>query len=375
MALGWFAAWWLLAAFSEITRFVPDPLQAHVLLLVAVASLAVTGLFALHQRWPALAVLSLALVQLGFAAVMFAWHLGYHPMADLGWLAWPALFIVHLLMLRRVAGLAPEVLVRISHVLGCWLLLGVVALELRFLFAALADHYNAWRWLGWVLVPCAFLMLMSARRALPWPIAAYPREYRSYAALPIAVLLLGWFWLVNLLSDGSADPLPYVPLINPLELGMLIVLFAVQRWARDGLAVLAITPERLRQATQVVIGTSSFALLTLMVCRTAVYWGKVPFQADALVGSQLVQAGLSIVWTLIALGLTITGHLRVRRDLWMVGAALIGVVVVKLFFVDLGNSGSLERIISFIGVGVLLLVVGYFAPLPPRQEARVQVPA
>jgi uncharacterized membrane protein len=101
----------------------------------------------------------------------------------------------------------------------------------------------------------------------------------------------------------------------------------------------------------------------------------VPFQADALVGSQLVQAGLSIVWTLIALGLTITGHLRVRRDLWMVGAALIGVVVVKLFFVDLGNSGSLERIISFIGVGVLLLVVGYFAPLPPRRETKAQVPA
>ena len=50
----------------------------------------------------------------------------------------------------------------------------------------------------------------------------------------------------------------------------------------------------------------------------------------------------------------------------MVGAALVGVVVVKLFFVELGNSGSLERIISFIGVGVLLLVVGY-SPLPPRR--------
>ena len=113
----------------------------------------------------------------------------------------------------------------------------------------------------------------------------------------------------------------------------------------------------------------------MMVCRTAFHWGQVPFQADALVGSQLVQAGLSIVWTLIALSLTITGHLRARRDLWMTGAALIGVVVVKLFFVDLGNSGSLERIISFIGVGVLLLVVGYFAPLPPRQGPDAQVSA
>jgi uncharacterized membrane protein len=45
-------------------------------------------------------------------------------------------------------------------------------------------------------------------------------------------------------------------------------------------------------------------------------------------------------------------------------------VVAKLFFVELSNRGGLERIISFIGVGVLLLVVGYFAPLPPRHPAR-----
>ena len=65
----------------------------------------------------------------------------------------------------------------------------------------------------------------------------------------------------------------------------------------------------------------------------------------------------------------IVGHLRARRELWLVGAALIGVVVAKLFFVELGNQGGLERIVSFIAVGVLLLIVGYFAPLPPRQAA------
>jgi uncharacterized membrane protein len=52
-----------------------------------------------------------------------------------------------------------------------------------------------------------------------------------------------------------------------------------------------------------------------------------------------------------------------------VGAVLIGLVVTKLFFVELGNQGGLERIVSFIGVGVLLLVIGYFAPLPPRKPA------
>lgn len=106
--------------------------------------------------------------------------------------------------------------------------------------------------------------------------------------------------------------------------------------------------------------------------RTAHHWGGVPFRLDALLDSMLVQAGLSLVWTLVALALMIGGHLRVRRELWLVGAALIAVVVAKLFFVELGNRGGLERIVSFIGVGVLLLVVGYFAPLPPQRDSSSQ---
>jgi uncharacterized membrane protein len=38
--------------------------------------------------------------------------------------------------------------------------------------------------------------------------------------------------------------------------------------------------------------------------------------------------------------------------------------------VDLSRIGSIERIVSFVGVGLLMLVVGYFSPLPPVKEAR-----
>ena len=76
---------------------------------------------------------------------------------------------------------------------------------------------------------------------------------------------------------------------------------------------------------------------------------------------------LRVVSSLAALFLMIGGHLRHRREVWLIGAALIGVVVAKLFFVELSNRGGLARIVSFIGVGVLLLVVGYFAPLPPKR--------
>jgi uncharacterized membrane protein len=50
----------------------------------------------------------------------------------------------------------------------------------------------------------------------------------------------------------------------------------------------------------------------------------------------------------------------------LVGAGLLGLVVAKLLLIDLSNAGGAERIIAFIVVGVLMLVVGYVAPLPPK---------
>ena len=52
----------------------------------------------------------------------------------------------------------------------------------------------------------------------------------------------------------------------------------------------------------------------------------------------------------------------------LTGAALLVVVVIKLFLVDLSGIGTIERIVSFIGVGLLMLVIGYFSPLPPAAE-------
>lgn len=345
-------------------------LQASALLVLAASSALLWMLLALRTRWRELAVLCSLLAPVAGLVLIHAWHPFYHPAANFGWLGWAAVIAVHLLILRSLGDLLPSRAASVAHVLGCWLLIGVLALELRYLLLSLADHYNAWRWLGWALLPTAFLWVMAQARRLPWPVAGFEREYRLWAAAPLAALMLAWFWLANANSAGDSDPLPYLPLFNPLELGLLLCLGALFVWARDALPRLGLQPARAQQVVQGVAGVSLFALLTVMVMRTAHHWGGVPWQTSALFDSMLVQAGLSIVWTLIALALMLFGHLRVRRELWLLGAALIALVVAKLFFVELGNRGGLERIVSFIGVGVLLLVVGYFAPLPPRKAEK-----
>ena len=54
----------------------------------------------------------------------------------------------------------------------------------------------------------------------------------------------------------------------------------------------------------------------------------------------------------------------------MIGAGLLGLVIVKLFLVDLSNLETVARIVSFVSVGVLMLIIGYLAPLPPGGESR-----
>tara|TARA_R110002073_G_scaffold8376_3_gene46350 strand:- start:4165 stop:4554 length:390 start_codon:yes stop_codon:yes gene_type:complete len=85
----------------------------------------------------------------------------------------------------------------------------------------------------------------------------------------------------------------------------------------------------------------------------------------------VLQATLSIAWTVLGSALMAIAALKFgTRSLWVAGAAMLALVVVKLFTVDLADIGTVARIVSFMGVGAVLLVIGYFAPLPPAQERR-----
>jgi uncharacterized membrane protein len=61
----------------------------------------------------------------------------------------------------------------------------------------------------------------------------------------------------------------------------------------------------------------------------------------------------------------LTATRRASRGMWATGAVLLAVTIVKLFVVDLSRVGTIERIVSFVAVGLLTLVIGYFSPLPP----------
>lgn len=117
---------------------------------------------------------------------------------------------------------------------------------------------------------------------------------------------------------------------------------------------------------QVAAGTTGFIWLNALLLRTLHHWIGVPYQFDTMSHSMLVQASVSVFWTLCALAMMIWATRRASRLVWFIGGALLAATVVKLFLFDLSHVTGIERIVSFIGIGLMLLLIGYFSPLPPK---------
>jgi uncharacterized membrane protein len=112
-----------------------------------------------------------------------------------------------------------------------------------------------------------------------------------------------------------------------------------------------------------------FVWISTLAARAAHHWGGVPFTGHALFHSPLVQGLLTLLWTAVAIALMIRATRQGSRHGWFAGFALLAVVGVKLLAVDLANSGTVMWTGSLIGVALLVLAAGYFAPVPPKAAA------
>jgi len=221
---------------------------------------------------------------------------------------------------------------------------------------------------AWASLVFLFLGLRQVRTE-GWPLRPLG-EWYGQRVIPMAAVwatLLAIYW--NLRQDGSMQPLPYLPILNPLDLTTgFVALLWVDLWR---MYRHALGDER-RQLFSRGAMALAFGWLNLMLLRTAAQYLQLPYRFEPLYHSQFVQAMLSLVWTLCAFGLMRWAVSRLSKPLWMLGAVLLGVVVLKLFSIDLRNVGSVARIVSFMGVGGLMLLIGYLAPLP---RAAAEAPA
>lgn len=371
LLIAWGLAWWLLGGWYDLER----NLQADVLLGVGLTYIALSAgaarLLAARIEWHALhhvpAGLLILMGLLGLATLVGETH----PAAEGGLWAWPLAFAVMYSMLwwndrRSWSFTAPAIV----HAGTLWLLVLLFSSELVWrIGVAIAqdnDVQGSWGPIAWGLVPAAMLTLIGSWRH--WPVRAHAEAYRDLAGSGLAAYLVLWVALVNLVSSGDPWPLFYLPLINPLDIAIAIVLLVL---ARDLLAHRKLRP--LERHLWPIAGALLFLWLNAILVRSLHHYAGLPLDLSAMVQSTLAQATFSIAWTVTGLVLMVAASRFRQRLLWKVAAGLLAVVVVKLFLFDLAGRDTLESIVSFVGVGVLLLIAGYLSPMPPsavqtRQE-------
>jgi uncharacterized membrane protein len=389
--------WWQFAVGHEIERAVPNAdgqwisvftsaLQSYLEMLTWLGSAWLAHRLALPARqspWSVAATPALFSLPIMALVALHGMLEMRHVFQSWGWLVWPVALVLHFATLRRLDAMAPQRWWSWVHSGGVWLLVLLTGNLLVWGVQQAHLQGTAWASVIFLLASVAVLLglgwraLYAADSAVRtrWPLDRFATAYLWRAAVPLAVAVALGALLVSVHSDGNAQPLPFVPLLNPTDLTVALALGACALWlSRVRASDLAVPRSVMDTRWTMVLAGLAFVAVNTVWLRVAHHFAAVPWHADRLFASFLVQTGYSILWTLLAMALMLVAHRRrvvgPSRPVWMIGAALLGLTVAKLFLIDLSNRGGSERIVAFIAVGALMLVVGYFAPIPPAAVAQ-----
>lgn len=351
---------WHLAFFAELDGHLAQPLAAQ----IAVAALSLLLASALYQRWP---LPTLQRFGWWLLPLLYCWYgAEFFSQLDSGhWqpvLSLSGIVALMLVLLSFYRWLRQAQITKAWYLLAMpWLVGALVLWQARYLA-------NSWQLenpqlLGLFFVAVAVPMLLCLWLSVQqrWPHPAAPALFLTRLPLPwLGGLLLLWGWTL-------VEPATGYPLLNGPDAVMLGAVLAAGLHWRAMQRALSPTP----WLTQL-LAAIAFVSATVLLVRAIALLLQLPWQFDPLWHSSEVQLGLSVGWTLLALALMLRGHLLAHRLRWQAGAALLAVVLVKLFLVDLADAGSLSRIVSFITVGGLTVLIGIKAPMPKTGATSVR---
>ncbi|WP_428737964.1 DUF2339 domain-containing protein [Sulfurimonas sp.] len=279
-----------------------------------------------------------------------------HMFAGYNLLAIPLFFVVLYTLLYKVQ-------FKLSyywHAISLWAMMIILSLEMFYHIKQISFTiaYSTW---PLVLILAVYIVLKQAKF---WPLTTQYESYKNLGIAGLSVMMLLWE-VGAFLGTASLKVIPYIPLLNPLELMQVSVIITLLLWLKS--------KNIERSLLLKFIAGASLIFITIFWARLVHYYGDIPYNIDTLLRNGVFQTGISIIYTLIALAIISYSKRKQSRPVWIVGAALLGTVIFKLIIADMAQRDSLERIISFLVVGVLILVIGYIAPLPPKKEEQEKV--
>jgi len=325
-------------------------------------------------NWPALRYAIIALwpvLLLAFANnILFYQHTYYAGLWGLSWIVAFMSGYVYLYFDRNHLEEKSKKCPLILHISLLWIIFAWLYYEVSWALSFLPWGFEVIKWsiltaiTGVIIL--GFFVLNKYRR---FPIQLYRVQYWQIGLLPLGLYLL--FQLVTgLYSNGKIIYWTYVPFINPLEETAAFAIMIVAVWLNK-LVTSQTQPYQAQaikslQLTRLLVITLVFLWVNSIILRSLSEWLDIPWSFYSLWHNNIVQVVLSLTWTVISVVLVAVAHRYLLRYIWFIGAILQAIVVIKLVLVDSIELDGLMRAFVFIGVALLMLVIGYLAPLPPK---------
>lgn len=371
LLVGWI--WWLVAGLMELSGHLS--VDAMFTAVITFFTLSCFATLALSRKlsWPQLTHTGFWLLPL-----MFLWVAGncavavldlrdLHPSAGFALPALGLFIAVQYYFLWQQRERSAQTLVSAYHVTSFWFMCGLIFWE-AYWWKTQFDWSGTSALLLWF--SCLALPLIALMHFIPrktWPFTQYKLEYKDAVPIPLIFFLILWF--IEAAGYAGATAYRYIPVLNPLDLAQLATIVLFGYAIKRNLINLALASKEVRYG---ILGSAVFIWLNIVVLRSAHHFGNIAYEIPVLWSSPEVQMALSILWTLCALGIMSLTRRYQDRKLWMLGAALLAMVVLKLFTQDLSGSGTLAGVVSFLVVGALILLIGYLAPFPAKSPAKKQ---
>ncbi len=360
--------WWTLSHLDQVDRLASgDRFDALLIGWLALTG-ALTTAAAWRLDWPGLRRIALLTLPVSvLALITVLWNDSAQLSAQGGWIAWIALLAVLIASLWAFdAPLRDHVRGRLLHAGTLWLLAVLLVIEASWHVRSLPFE-SVWVDFPAGLIPVLLaLATLFAVRSGFWPFGAWSRAYLGLGVGGLLVVVAGWG---TLMVGWSADPspLPYLPLVNPVDLTLGLGITALVITLRMGRQRGMLSPVDVRRVGWIAV-VLVFVWLNATVARSVHFYAGVAYSFDALMASSTFQSAVTIFWSAVGVVAMTIAARKGSRLVWQASAILLGLAVLKLFLVDLSNLSLLVRIGTFLVVGVFLIGVGYLAPAPPKQD-------
>ncbi|MSR76525.1 MAG: DUF2339 domain-containing protein [Candidatus Ryanbacteria bacterium] len=182
---------------------------------------------------------------------------------------------------------------------------------------------------------------------------------------PLRALAYGTFVISAahiVMSNGFIHIDTYASIFNTRVFVTLFFVASVALFAAVARARKSAMPEEERRLIAPLLFTAmNGMMLWLVSIEVADYFNQQMrrSRAEYLRLINMKRAALSVAWTLYSVALLIIGIIKKSTHARLSAICLFGVVVVKVFLVDTENLNDFYRFISFISLGVILLLSGF----------------